>query len=108
VKVNFIDANELGCCARIANWVLGLEANAADEEKHHKEMEEHVQELSTLSQSTTQKVILYTNLVIIVSLALFLYIYFSINPFTSQEIYNLRQISLNKTTTEIYPPKIEL
>jgi len=108
VKVNFIDANELGCCARVANWVLGLEANAADEEKHHKEMEEHVQELSTLSQSTTQKVILYTNLVIIISLALFLYIYFSINPFTSQEIDNLRQISLNKTTTVIYPPKIEL
>ena len=53
------------------------------------------------------QVILYTNLVIIVSLALFLYIYFSISPFTAEEIVEMRQISLNKTRTEIFN-KIEL
>ena len=57
MKVNFIDGHEPGCCARISNWILGLEADVADEEKHHKEMEEHVQKLSTLSQTTTQKVV---------------------------------------------------
>ena len=44
-------------------------------------MEEHIQKLSNLEQSTFQKVLLYSNLVIIVFLAIFLYVYMSISPF---------------------------
>jgi len=88
-----------GCCTRVANCVLGWEGDGAVEEKNQQEMAEHVQTLSTLAQSTGQKVILYSNLVIIISLAIFLYIFFSINPFTVEQLDHFRELSLNKTIT---------
>jgi len=86
--------------ARLVNWVLGIKAGGqeADREK----MENHVQNLSTLQQSTSQQVILYINLVIIVSLAIFFYVWFSISPFTAEQIKQFQLVSLNKTSTSVY------
>merc|ERR1719154_448503 len=100
VKVNVV--TKPGCLTRVSKWILGIDSDTANEEKHHKDMEEHVQKLSTLQQTTSQKVILYTNLVIIVSLAIFLYTYFSISPFTPEKLSELKTISLNRTITEIF------
>jgi len=102
IKVNLVESQGQGCCSRISNWILGVDPEGTDGEKHHREMEEHVQKLSTLTQSRTQQAILYTNLVIIVSLAIFLYTFFSLNPFSEEERSILRKISLNKTTTNVF------
>lgn len=46
---------------------------------------------TALAQTTTQKVILYLNLILIFGVAIAMYTYFSINPFTTEEINLLRQ-----------------
>ena len=56
IKVNLVESPGQGCCARISNWILGVDPEGTDGEKHHREMEEHVQKLSTLTQSRTQQV----------------------------------------------------
>ena len=43
-----------------------------------------------LDQTIAEKAVLYLNLGIICTGAIVLYVYFSINPFTSEEIANLR------------------
>ena len=90
------------CCLRFLNWVLGVESDAEDAEKNQKEMAEHLQQLSTLQQSTFQRVILHTNLVIILSLAVFLYVFFSINPFSAEELGQFRSEAINKTSLRFY------
>jgi hypothetical protein len=73
-----------------------------DAEKNHKEMAEHLASLSTLQQSTAQRVILLTNLGLILGLALFLYVFFSINPYSPEQLEHFRQEALNKTTMRVY------
>ena len=46
--------------------------------------------------------VLYTNLVIILSLAVFLYIFFSINPFSAKELDQFRIEAINKTSLQFY------
>lgn len=53
-----------------------------------------------LEQTACEKLILYFNLAIILMGAIVLYVYFSINPFTSQEIAALRS-NLNVTIVEV-------
>ena len=60
-------------------------------------MEAHIQKLSSLHQTTCQKVLLYSNLVIIVGLAIFLYIFMSISPFSIDELKRFEKIAFNKT-----------
>ena len=86
------------CCLRFLNWVLGVESDAEDAEKNQKAMAEHLQQLSTLQQSTFQRVILYTNLAIILSLAVFPYVFFSINPFSAEDLGQFRSEAINKTS----------
>ena len=50
--------------------------------------------IESLTQTTRDKVLLYINLVIIVTGALGFYVYFSINPFSDEEILNLQDIVL--------------
>jgi len=90
------------CCLRFLNWILGVETDAEDAEKNQKAMAEHLQQLSTLQQSSFQRVILYTNLAIILSLAVFLYVFFSINPFSAEELGQLRSEAINKTSLRFY------
>ena len=49
-----------------------------------------LERISHLEQTTCEKIVLYINLAIILTGAIVLYAYFSINPFTSEEIANLR------------------
>ena len=65
-------------------------------------MAEHLQQLSTLQQSPLQRGVLYTNLVIILGLAVFLYVYFSINPFSPEQLARFREKALNKTSLREY------
>ena len=50
--------------------------------------------IESLSQSTRDKIVLYINLVIIVAGALGFYVYFSINPFTEEEISRLQKLAM--------------
>ena len=96
------DEESSNCCIRFLNWILGVETDAEDAEKNHKAMAEHLQQLSTLQQSTFQRVILYSNLAIILSLAVFLYVFFSINPFSDEELDQFRNEAINKTSLQVY------
>ena len=82
---------------RVANCILGLKEDGDVEKVQEKEMEEHIQKLSNLEQSTWQKVLLYTNLVIIVFLAIFLYVYMSISPFSEEDLDRFEKIAFDKT-----------
>ena len=84
-------------CWKLCNFILGLKDDEDVEKKQEMEMEAHIQKLSSLEQSTLQKVILYSNLVIIIGLAIFLYIYMSINPFSDEELKAFEMIAFNKT-----------
>ena len=55
------------------------------------EMTSHLDEIAHLEQNTYEKTFLYSNLVLILAGAIILYVYFSINPFTQEEIEELRQ-----------------
>ena len=96
------DEESSNCCIRFLNWILGVETDAEDAEKNHKAMAEHLQQLSTLQQSTFQRVILYSNLAIILSLAVFLYVFFSINPFSDEQLDQFRNEAINKTSLQVY------
>ena len=55
------------------------------------EMAKHLDEIAHLEQGTCQKSFLYSNLILILIGAVFLYVFFSINPFTEEQIDKLRQ-----------------
>ena len=59
------------------------------------------QVIESLRQSTRDKLILYTNLLIIVTGAIGFYVYFSINPFSQEEISNLQEAALKNITRSI-------
>jgi len=90
-----------GLCQRLYSWaILGEEQVEGDSKKHHQELEDHIQELTHLTQSAKQKGILYTNLLIITGVAIWFYVYFSFNPFTPEDIEEFRQTAMNKTVVE--------
>lgn len=75
------------------NLVSGSEDKEKEEQqlKLQAEMAKHLDEIAHLEQSTCQKSFLYSNLILILIGAVFLYSYFSINPFTDEQIDALRQ-----------------
>ena len=84
------------CCLTMCNWILGFKDDQM-EGGHEKEMEKHIEQLSTLEQSTLQKIILFINLVLIISLSIVLFIVMSINPFTDEQLDVFKSIAFNKT-----------
>ena len=82
---------------KVCNCILGMKEDEDLEKDQEKEMEEHIQKLSNLEQSTLQKVLLYSNLVIIVFLAIFLYVYMSISPFSEEELDRFEAVAFDKT-----------
>ena len=63
--------------------------------------------IESLRQSTRDRIILYINLIIIVSGAIGFYVYFSINPFSPDEIEKLQEAVLkNISKTEMNFEKI--
>lgn len=73
---------------------FGYNQNHAEEEKHQRqnqqEVNRHLNEVAALEQKTWEKFLLYSNLVVILAGGTALYIYFSISPFTSEEIAEIR------------------
>ena len=70
--------------------LLGYNQNEALEEKQQRqnqqEVNRHLNEVAALEQKTWEKFLLYSNLVVILAGGIALYVYFSISPFTSEEI----------------------
>ncbi|XP_023338850.1 sodium/myo-inositol cotransporter [Eurytemora carolleeae] len=91
---------EEGVGQKLLDWLRGVERK--DGEKHHQNLKSHIEELAHLPQTILQKSILYCNLVIIVGIAFFFYIYFSINPFNEAELQVFKEIALNSTSTSVY------
>ena len=54
------------------------------------QQQNELERISHLEQTPFEKAVLYINLVIILIGAVVLYAYFSINPFTSEEIFDIR------------------
>ena len=82
------------------NLVSGSEDKEKEEQqlKLQAEMAKHLDEIAHLEQSTWQKSFLYSNLILILIGAVFLYSYFSINPFTEEQIDTLgKQANITKS-----------
>ena len=62
------------------------------------QQQNELERISHLEQTTLEKLVLYTNLGIILAGAVALYAYFSINPFTSEDIFRIRS---NLTITTV-------
>lgn len=75
---------------RFINWFCGFSpASATDPDapdEAETAAESRLDAISNLEQSRGQKVILYVNLAIVISLALGAYVYFTISPFSVAEI----------------------
>ena len=73
---------------------LGFNQNPDLEEKQQRqnqqEVNRHLNEVAALEQKTWEKFLLYSNLVVILAGGIFLYVYFSISPFGSEEIAEIR------------------
>jgi uncharacterized membrane protein len=87
--------------------MLGLKKNSNNSciDKNSWEVQQQIdlERISHLEQTFWEKIVLYINLVIILLGAIGLYVYFSINPFTSEDIVNLRSnlnISISHYTKE--------
>ena len=80
---------------RFINWFCGFSpASATDldaaDDAAETAAESRLDAISNLEQSPVQRAILYVNLVIVISLALGAYVYFTISPFSVAEIDALR------------------
>jgi len=75
----------------------------AQSQSHEEEEFDGDTSLADLSQTLFQKVILYTNLVIIVSGAVVFYVILSINPFTIEEIQGMQAGILRNLTSSSTP-----
>ena len=71
--------------------IFGLKKSSGlDTKSWQIQQQNDLERISHLEQTTCEKIVLYINLAIILTGAIVLYAYFSINPFTSEEIANLR------------------
>ncbi len=80
---------------RFVRWFCGWEEGEKGE-RHHRQLEQHLDAITSLEQTRTQRNILYVNLAVIFSIALFFYIYFCISPFSREEIDRMREEALEK------------
>ena len=96
-----------------------MDQDREETEKNHKAQADHLQQLATLQQSTLQvkkyllvfialllflflptvlqRGILYTNLAIILSVAVFLFTYFSINSFSPEQLEQFRSFEIENS-----------
>ena len=73
---------------------LKKSTDCIDKNSWEVQQQNELERISHLEQTSFEKAVLYINLVIILIGAVFLYAYFSINPFTSEEIFDI-QSNLN-------------
>ena len=58
-------------------------------------------DLADLNQTPLEKAVLYGNLIVILGVAVGFYVYFSINPFTAQEIQDLQSAALRNISRQL-------
>ena len=63
---------------RVLQFFCGMSDDVESEKKTAEEQAEHLREITSLKQSPAAKVLLRINLIIILSVAVFMYIFFSI------------------------------
>ncbi len=85
---------------RLIRWFCGWEEGEKGE-RHHRQLRQHLEELSSLEQSRTQRAILLVNLVVILAVALAFYVYFSISPFTEEEIDRMREQEFDRRSMRL-------
>ncbi len=91
--------NSFRRCLRRFLQFIGRGSTEEDERRRAQlqaEMTKHLDEIANLEQTTWEKSFLYVNLVIILAGALAFYIYFTINPFTIDEIQTLQNEVMNQ------------
>ncbi|KAJ9577156.1 hypothetical protein L9F63_006278, partial [Diploptera punctata] len=62
----------------------------------------YIKKVNTLEQSDRDKKILNSSLIIIITVAIGLYAFFSINPLSQEETYNLRMEAYNRSIYSLY------
>ena len=82
---------------RLIKWLCGFE-EGEKARKNHRELADHLDSITSLTQSSAQRKILLLNLFVILTGALLLYVFFCINPFTPAQIDALRERALENTT----------
>ena len=80
---------------RLIRWFCGF---TDESDQHQREMDQHLESVSSLHRSRTQKAILYANLAVILGLAVFMYAYFCVSPFTAEEIDAFRERAMENRT----------
>ena len=85
---------------RLIKWFCGFQ-DGEKAKKHHRDLAEHLDAITNLEQSRAQRTILLANLAVILAGALLLYVCFSINPFTADEIDELRERALENATVVV-------
>ncbi|XP_064103539.1 sodium/mannose cotransporter SLC5A10-like isoform X3 [Macrobrachium nipponense] len=79
----------------IYNCLCGFDDSKKAQEEN-KAMNEHVAQLTNLHQETWECRLLNTMLFIIIIITIVLYTYFSINPFTKEEVYKIQRERLEE------------
>ncbi|XP_045592204.1 sodium/mannose cotransporter SLC5A10 [Procambarus clarkii] len=77
------------------NWLLGFD-NSEKAQQQEVAMNEHIAQLTNLHQENWENYLLNIMLVAIIILTLVFYTYFSINPFTTEEIYEIQRNKLHE------------
>ncbi|KAK8741292.1 hypothetical protein OTU49_002601, partial [Cherax quadricarinatus] len=80
---------------RFFNWLLGFD-NSEKAQQQAIAMNEHITQLTNLHQERWESYLLNFMLVIILILTLVLYTFFSINPFTTEEVYEIQREKLHQ------------
>ncbi|KAG7169194.1 Sodium/glucose cotransporter 1-like 2 [Homarus americanus] len=86
---------KLSWYVRAYNWLLGFD----DSEKAQQQalaMNEHIAHLTILHQEPWENNLLNALLVVIIIIALVFYTFFSINPFTIEEVHDIQHNKLHK------------
>ncbi|XP_071537324.1 sodium/glucose cotransporter 4-like [Panulirus ornatus] len=81
--------------SRICKWLFGFD----DSEKAQKQaqaMNEHIAQLTNLHQEPWERYLLNIMLIVIIIISLVLYTFFSINPFTIEEVHSIQQKKLHE------------
>ncbi|XP_068221656.1 sodium/myo-inositol cotransporter-like isoform X2 [Palaemon carinicauda] len=77
------------------NCICGFDDSEKAQEENNA-MNEHIAQLTNLHQEPWESRLLNTMLIIIIIITLVLYTYFSINPFTKEEVYDIQRKRLEE------------
>ncbi|MPC42544.1 Sodium/glucose cotransporter 4 [Portunus trituberculatus] len=80
---------------RFYNWLLGFD-DSDKAQQQIVEMNEHIAQLTNLQQEKWENYLLNIMLVVILLVMMGLYIYFSINPFTQEQVHDIQREKLHK------------